>query len=247
MKPQKVNTWKSKKTSRLYLEGVRGAIPLSRLQIDIILYLVGKAMPEVKSFLDLGCGDGILGRALLARYPDARGIFLDFSKTMIRAARQKASKGSPNLFFVTRDYASPAWVRSVKRHGKFDVIVSGFSIHHQPDKRKKSLYRELFGLLAPGGFFLNLEHVASPSPWLGSVFEEYFIDALYRYHRRSDPAKNREEIARAYYRRPDKAANILAPVEAQCRWLRETGFKEADCYLKLFELSLFGGRKPKGA
>ncbi len=33
-------------------------------------------------------------------------------------------------------------------------------------------------------------------------------------------------------------------VEAQCKWLRELGYADVDCYLKLFEIAVFGGRKP---
>ena len=40
------------------------------------------------------------------------------------------------------------------------------------------------------------------------------------------------------------AANILAPVEVQCQWLREIGFTDVDCYLKMFEVAVFGGRRP---
>ena len=46
------------------------------------------------------------------------------------------------------------------------------------------------------------------------------------------------------YYRPDKAANILAPVDEQCRWLREIGYEDVDCYLRILELAVFGGRKP---
>jgi tRNA (cmo5U34)-methyltransferase len=51
-------------------------------------------------------------------------------------------------------------------------------------------------------------------------------------------------VARLYYDRPDKDANILAPVEEQCAWLRDIGFTDVDCYLKVFELAVFGGRRP---
>jgi len=44
--------------------------------------------------------------------------------------------------------------------------------------------------------------------------------------------------------RPDKSANILAPVETQYRWLRRIGFVEVDCYFKHFELAVFGERRP---
>ena len=40
-----------------------------------------------------------------------------------------------------------------------------------------------------------------------------------------------------------KKENILATVEAQCQWLRQIGFADVDCFLKIFELALFGGRK----
>ena len=57
------------------------------------------------------------------------------------------------------------------------------------------------------------------------------------------PNEARAEVETNYYNRPDKAANILAPVELQCQWLREIGFTDVDCYLKIFELAVFGGRK----
>ena len=43
--------------------------------------------------------------------------------------------------------------------------------------------------------------------------------------------------------RPDKDANILAPVEDQCVWLRNNGYENVDCYLKVMELAVFGGQK----
>ena len=40
------------------------------------------------------------------------------------------------------------------------------------------------------------------------------------------------------------AANILAPVEMQCDWLREIGYEEVDSYFRIYELAVFAGRKP---
>jgi hypothetical protein len=126
----------------------------------------------------------------------------------------------------------------------FEVVVSGFSIHHQRDERKRELYGEIRDLLEPGGLFLNLEHVSSRSAWGATLFDDYFIDSLFAYHSRLSSGKSRPEIAEAYVHRADKSANILAPVEVQCDWLRELGYVEVDCYFKTFELALFGGRRP---
>jgi tRNA (cmo5U34)-methyltransferase len=240
----KDQVWKTEALGKRYLEGIRGAIPFAEQQIELCLFLVKQALPKVNRFLDLGCGDGILGRALISQYPNAHGVFLDFSDTMIRAAKEKVEPITRYATFVTQDYSTPEWVDAVSRHAPFDVIVSGFSIHHQPDDRKRELYQELFALLAPGGMFLNLEHVASASAWLQGVFDRHFIEALWRFHERLGTAKTRDQIAQEYYHRPDKGVNILAPVDVQCRWLRDIGFQHVDCYFKAFELALFGGIKP---
>jgi hypothetical protein len=52
-------------------------------------------------------------------------------------------------------------------------------------------------------------------------------------------------VAAQYYNRQDKAGNILASVNDQLAWLRQIGFVEVDCHFRLFELALFGGRKPE--
>ncbi len=234
--------WQGKELGQQYLQGVRGAIPFATEQIELILWLVQRMVPQVGRFLDLGCGDGVLGRALFRRFPQAHGVFLDFSSTMIEAAQQHLGENR-NATLLNQDYATPAWTGAVRPHAPFEVIVSGFSIHHQPDERKRALYQELFDLLAPGGLFLNLEHVASSTRRIESDFDEYFIDALCRYHQGRGTAQTREQIAKDYYDRPDKAANILALVEEQCGWLRNIGYQDVDCYFKVFELALFGGRR----
>ncbi len=113
-------------------------------------------------------------------------------------------------------------------------MVSGFCIHHQPDDRKRAVYREIYALLLPGGCFVNVEHVASPTKQIEAVHDGMFVDALYAFHARRGPEKSRETIAQEYVHRPDRKANILAPVEDQCRWLREAGFEQVDCHFKCF-------------
>ena len=240
----KDHVWRAEAVARQYLEGVRGAVPLAEHQIELVLFLVKQARPHVRRFLDLGCGDGILGRALFGQTPDAQGVFLDFSETMITAARDKL-KGTPySAAFIVQDYGHPDWVQAVRDDSPFDVVVSGLSIHHQPNYRKKTLYHEIFDLLAPGGLFLNLEHVASDSPWGQKVFDQYFIESLYQYHRGMNANTTREQVAIQYAQRPDREANILAPVEGQCQWLRDIGFQNVACFFKILELALFGGTRP---
>ncbi len=237
------HVWQQQALAELFLDNVRGGIPLATEQIDALLRVIRHGTANVDRLLDLGCGDGILARAVLAQYPQATAVLLDFSEHMIEAAKQKTD--NQRASFVVQDLARADWTRSVSGDAPFDVVLSGFAIHHLPDERKRELYGEILGVLKPGGLFLNLEHVAPRCPWADEAFDGLFIDSLWSYDQRRGGTMTIEEITEQWYRRPDKDQNILAPVEVQCRWLEELGYRDGDCFFKLFQLALFGGKKPE--
>jgi tRNA (cmo5U34)-methyltransferase len=236
--------WKTRSLVKLFLEGIRAAVPLAAEQIDVMLRLIAARRQPVTRFADIGCGSGVLARAILSRYPQAQGVLVDFSEPMIEAARAQLAGHTPCPHFVVADLALPEWTDAIAPHGPFDAIVSGYAIHHLPDERKRALYGEVFALLAPGGMFANVEHVASLTPWIEAISDDLFVDSLYAFHRQREPSQSREQVAHEFAHRPDKAANILAPVEVQCDWLRAWGFADVDCYFKVLELAVFGGRRP---
>jgi len=235
--------WKGDALVRTYLEGVRGAIPLASEQLDVMLRVVSAAGVPVRSIADLGCGDGVLARTLLARFPDAAATLVDFSGPMLREARERLAASGDAVRVVEADLGDSSWMNAIRERAPFDVVVSGYAIHHLPDARKRALYGEIFALLGARGVFVNVEHVASASTWGESLSDEMIIDSLYAFHQRREPSARRDDVARDFYHRPDKAANILAPVDEQCAWLREIGFVDVDCFFKVFELAVFGGRK----
>ncbi|HMD79751.1 MAG TPA: methyltransferase domain-containing protein [Anaerolineales bacterium] len=222
----------------------RGAIPLAQEQIGVMMSILKSRGQPVESFLDLGCGDGILGAAILGEYPSARSVFVDFSEPMLAQAREQFKDYAGELAFEYLDYGNPAWVTRVQAHAPFDTVVSGYSIHHQPDSRKYSIYQEIFSLLEPGGWFINIEHVSSAAQLNVDLFEDHYITARYGIEKQNGGRRTFDELAEEYKNRPDKAANILAPTELQCDWLREIGYEEVDCYFRIHELAVFAGRKP---
>jgi len=232
--------WLTKELAKIFSEGVRGAIPGANLQLEIIIKLIKVWCPFPSRILDLGCGDGILGRMLLEEYPSANTVFADFSEPMLAKVRQKIGAGNQGRV-VLIDFATPAWIKNVEAETPFDIIVSGFAIHHQPDDRKKELYSEIYDLLNEGGLFLNLDQVESATPSIGEIFDSFFLDYIRCSLPTSDQGKMINQIEKAYYE--DKKENIPAPVETQCQWLRDMGFGEVDCFFKTFELALFGGKK----
>jgi SAM-dependent methyltransferase len=173
---------------------------------------------DARRILDLGTGDGRLLGLLLRDRPVMAGVGLDFSKPMLRAARERFA-GDGRITLLEHDLAEPLRVEAL---GRFDAVVSSFAIHHLEHERKRSLYGEVLDLLQPGGVFANLEHVASPSERLHVAFFAAIGEPL----EEADPSDR------------------LLGVETQLEWLRELGFDDIDCYWKWLEMALLVGVKP---
>jgi SAM-dependent methyltransferase len=178
---------------------------------------------------------------LLEALPQASGVAVDFAPLMLEQAGQRLGRFGQRASRLAADLQQPTWKESLG--GPFDLIVSGFAIHHLPDGRKRALYREIFDRLGPGGVFLNCEHVASATARIEQMCDDAMTEHLYQRRREKGEAVTLEQVRREFRERPDRAANLLAPVEDQCRWLREVGFRDVDCFWKYFELAVFRGRK----
>ena len=79
---------------------------------------------------------------------------------------------------ILEDYSREDWIESIMTLVPVDVVISGYSIHHQEDDKKYRIYKDVFNILKPGGLFLNLEHVASPNSKIEKLFDEMFVDGL---------------------------------------------------------------------
>lgn len=232
--------WLSEELSKLFSDGVRGLIPTATLQLQIINELLSAWGVTPIRVIDLGCGDGILGRMLLNRFPNAQVTFVDFSEPMLAKVLEKVGE-SENIQVIKADFTSPSWGLNLTENASFDLIVSGFAIHHQIDERKKELYAEIFNLLKTNGVFLNLDQVRSRTDSIGKIFDNYFLGHVRNSFSAPEQQKVMNQIEKSYYE--DKKENKPSLVEDQCQWLRDIGFQEVDCFFKTFEMALFGGRK----
>jgi tRNA (cmo5U34)-methyltransferase len=165
--------------------------------------------------LDLGTGDGRLLALVKRDHPDVEGVAIDFSPTMIEAAKKRFA-GDASVTVKLHNLDDP-----LPKLGKFDAVVSCFVIHHLAHERKRELYSEIYGLLNSGGLFSNLEHVASATPQL----HEEFLREIGKTPETEDPS------------------NKLLDLQIQLDWLREIGFADVDCHWKWRELALLAGRR----
>jgi ubiquinone/menaquinone biosynthesis C-methylase UbiE len=231
--------WQRKDTVASYTQS-RPGIPFADDQFDLVFRALRAHEVDVRNILDLGCGDGIAVAELGDRLPIERAVMVDFSEPMLEAAERRFAGSATAITLVHGDLAGSDWLPLVEIHGPFDLVVSRYAIHHLAHDRKRSLYKEIHGLLRPGGMFFNIEHVQSVNRPYQRAFDTMLIDGI---HRLADEGKSMDDVERAYHARQDVETNILAPVDLQCDWLREVGFADVDCIFKAFELAVFGGRR----
>ena len=168
--------------------------------------------PNPSRLLDLGCGDGRLAGLVLASRPSVSGVVaVDRSAPMLARAGARFA-GDHRVSVLAHDLCE-----SIDRFGEFDLITSGFAIHHLEDARKRSLFGEVARQLRPGGMFLNLEVVASGSR---------------RWH---------DEFLAAIGRTADDPEDRLALVEDQLTWMRNAGFVNVDCLWRWRGFALLAG------
>lgn len=208
-----VNLWTDPTHARDYLERRRD-IPHRDEGYDALLEYLPATVQRV---LDLGTGDGYLVGVIRRVHPHVTTVAVDFSPEMLERARARF-EGRDDVAVAEHDLDDPL----PSEWGSFDAVVSAFAIHHVVDDRKRALYREVFDHLNPGGVFLNLEHVDSPTPEL----HEAFLAAIGSSKLTDDPS------------------NKLAEVEVQLGWLRDVGFDHVDCHWKWREMALLAGVKP---
>jgi SAM-dependent methyltransferase len=70
---------------------------------------------------------------VLRARPQAEGIGIDFSPTMLQGARGRFA-GRANVTIIEHDLDNP-----LPEIGRFDAVVSSFAIHHCEHARKRSL------------------------------------------------------------------------------------------------------------
>jgi SAM-dependent methyltransferase len=111
--------------------------------------------------LDLGAGYGALTKFLLNHFPNATAVCQDGSQEMAKLGRERMKDLAGRFEYVFCDFSRPGWSKLLT--GPFEAVVSSIAIHNvrSPDIIR-GIYEEAFGLVKPGGCFLNFDRPRPP-------------------------------------------------------------------------------------
>ncbi len=233
--------WGEQARVRHFVETVDIAVPRRDEQLAFLLELFPWPADAPLQVLDIGAGFGALTQEILTHYPRSKVTCVDGSGEMMKLAQERLAKYGERVSLRLGDLAYRSWCEQLS--GAYDAAVSGLAIHHITDERKRALYAEVFGLLKPGGIFLNDDSILTTPPW-----QARFESLRGRYIQERERAlrgitRSIEEIIAERKAHSGRHQNYKAPLRDQLSWLSEAGFASVDCFWKYLDQAIFGGVK----
>ena len=195
------------------------------------------AEQEEFTFLDLGAGTGAASRTILDLYPRSTAVLADFSAQMMRAGEREMQRFAGRYRYVEFDMsAGGEWPAAIP--AALDAVVTSMCVHHLPDERKQGLFAEIFGRLAPGGWYFNYDPVRGDDPVVEATWQ-----------RVSDHDDPEAAARRRHWRHENQEhwanhVRYMIPLGPQLGFLRAAGFEGVDVYWKQLENVIYGGRRP---
>jgi tRNA (cmo5U34)-methyltransferase len=239
-------TW-SEETSASFIAYGRFFNPQRERQFDVIDDLASAAVADdgAPLIVELCCGAGDLAAFLLGKFRAARYLALDGSPAMLAETTRQCAAFRDRLTARRFDLGSDDW-RQMGEQPR--VVVSSLAVHHLDGDGKRKLFRDLHGLLAPGGAFV-LADIMRPASKAGfAVAAEAYerAVAVRSLEERGDLSMldKLRELKWNYFRYPDDdAVDQPSTVKEHLLWLEEAGFHGADLYWAMAGHAIVSGSK----
>ncbi len=205
-----------------------------RVILRRVVSLIPRGPDEAIRVLDVGAGYGALSAQVLEYFPQARVVCQDFSEPMFAHARERLAWASDRVSFTHGDLSNAAWRQALT--GPFDAVVSAIAIHNvRYPERIRTIYAEIFDLVAPGGCFFNYDLIFVSGLSAAKAYAN--AERLEDWIRGGDAPRSDTPA-------PSGRERQAISLEAQLSWLREGGFQEVECFWKEGQSAIVGGFRP---
>jgi tRNA (cmo5U34)-methyltransferase len=229
--------WKSEEVVKNFAAQAARNEQQRRDQLILVARLLPFDRQDEFTFLDLGAGTGAASRALLGEYPRASAILGEYSPQMMDEGHRLLSEFKGRYRYVELDMLAAEWPSDVP--DQLDAVVSALSIHHLPDDRKRSTFKEIRQRLRPGSWYINYDPIRAPNETLEAFWERvndrYDPDGPYKRTHRTPQEEARHENHVRY----------MIPLAPQLEWLAEAGFEQVDVFWKRLDWVIYGGCAPR--
>ena len=136
-----------------------GYVPDREQRFTVMFDALEALLPDEFVALDLACGPGSISQRLVARFPGARCVAVDFDPVMLALGEGSLGTRDGRLRWVDADLATPAWLQSLAEP-QVDAVLSSTALHWLNAAQLVRVYRELGTIVRPGGVFLNADNMS---------------------------------------------------------------------------------------
>lgn len=137
----------------------KGYLPLREARFATMLDVLDLTMPPTMRVLDLACGPGSISQRILARFPQARCVALDWDPVLLRLGQETLGDYNGRLHWVEADLQSPTWTALLELT-LFDAVLSTTALHWLPIEHLVRTYKHLGQMVREGGIVLNGDNIA---------------------------------------------------------------------------------------
>ena len=241
---QQAYKWTEEDATR-YRELAAIAVPNREEQLAHLLCLVPFPTHARFRAVELGCGDGALGRALLTCFPRAELVALERSESLFATATACLEEFGKRAVVQRFDLASSDWLQEVQGAG---CVFSSLALHHVAGKDKAIVFREVCERMSRGGALLIADVVQPSRPEQWELYGDLY-DILSQSAAESLGANELIDKLRAegwnLFRMHGIQDEYPSPLVDQLDWLRSAGFLIVDCYWLRSGFAIYGGYKAR--
>lgn len=150
----------------------KGYLPWREHAYNLMFKALAYWMPEKFVALDIACGPGAISSRLLAHFPQAHCIGIDFDPILLAIGRQTLGDGGGRMTWIEADLRDPAWLGHLSVE-TVDAVVSSTALHWLASDELMGLYARLGRLVRLGGILLNADEMRPASPRLWPFFHDW--------------------------------------------------------------------------
>ena len=220
-------------------------IPDRRVQFETVADLVPFGHDEEFAFIDMGCGEGLLAKTILDRFPKAVAHASDVAGEMMAAATKLLAPYRERAKLSQHNIHEPRYLNNIVS-GPAGFITSSLAVHHCDDAQKQTLYKSAFDKLSSPGAFVIIDAVKAASECGVALNKKYWRQSIRRQSIEltgdEEQYRRHEQIPAMFYDRPleeDKPATLVENL----KYLIKAGFQGVDCFWRTSGFAIFGGYK----
>ncbi len=137
-----------------------GYLPDREERFSVLLDTLAVQLPPDFTAVDLCCGPGSISQRLLARFPAAHCIAIDYDPVLLALGQAALGDLGGRLRWVERDVSVDADLRDTLQVSHVDAVLSTTALHWLDDAQLSALYHRLAALIRPGGLLLNGDNLS---------------------------------------------------------------------------------------